>query len=323
MMDSMAGKADKRPDPILEAAGDWLLRLQAQPRDLALRHALRDWLAEDPRHAEAWAKVQRAWGRLGELAPQPAPSPAARPRRACLPRRIGWSLAAAAAACFLLLMLPMLLLRLEADYRTDIAESRDLLLEDGSHIVLGADSAIALDYGEGRRGVRLLAGQAFFEVTPDSTRPFTVQAGEVRVAVVGTAFDVRLAEATVTVAVQSGEVVVRHQGAGREARLLPEDQLIVGRADGSLAWEKVPSDAIAAWQDGHLFVNGATVAETVEALARYHPAWIVIADEELAQRRVVGLYDLREPDRALRALAEPYGGEVRAVTPLLRVLSLP
>ena len=46
-------------------------------------------------------------------------------------------------------------------------------------------------YYPGRREVVLDQGEGFFEVAPDSGRPFTVDARQSRVTVVGTAFDVR------------------------------------------------------------------------------------------------------------------------------------
>ena len=39
------------------------------------------------------------------------------------------------------------------------------------------------------------------------------------------------------------------------------------------------------------------------------------------RQRVTGVYDLADPDRALQALVQPFGGRVRSVSPVLRVLS--
>jgi transmembrane sensor len=37
---------------------------------------------------------------------------------------------------------------------------------------------------------------------------------------------------------------------------------------------------------------------------------------------VTGLYDLSDPDRALEALVQPFGGKMHRISPYLRVLAL-
>ena len=44
-------------------------------------------------------------------------------------------------------------------------------------------------------------------------------------------------------------------------------------------------------------------------------------DITLAQQTVTGLYDLRDPDRALRALVQPHGGKVHEVSRFARIVS--
>jgi transmembrane sensor len=90
-----------------------------------------------------------------------------------------------------------------------------------------------------------------------------------------------------------------------------------------VARERIEPSAVASWRDGQLFVDNVTVSQVVDELQRYQKGWIVIADDRLAAQRVTGLYDLRDPGRALRALVQPSGGTVREITPFLHVLSLP
>jgi transmembrane sensor len=236
--------------------------------------------------------------------------------------RFGFAAAALAAVCCLTVVLaPSLLLRVRADHVTATAELRRLTLQDGTVVHLAPQSAVDAHYTAERRAVTLLAGEAFFEVVPDAQRPFVVEAQGLEARALGTAFDVRLAPRSLSVEVESGAVAVRH--AGSEARLGPGDRLTIDRDNGAAQRDRPGADDIAGWRDGRLFVEDATVEQVVEALRRYQPGWIVIADERLAAHRVTGLYDLREPSRALRALVQPAGGRVREVTPLLRILSAP
>ncbi|WP_172428606.1 FecR family protein [Azospirillum brasilense] len=318
---------------------DWLLRLQAKPNDPGLRRGLAAWIAADGDHARAWAQAERTWALIGAVPPVHSARWESAGRSAVretpLPRRrlrwtagrwaAGLGLAGAALAASLMLMVGSdALTRLRADQTTGAGELRSVTLADGSTVHLGPRSAIDTEDGPNRRGVRLLAGEAFFEVTPNPARPFVVEAGGVAVTVVGTAFDVRLDPASTTVSVKSGVVAVRHDGGPTmEERLGAGQRLTVDRAGGrTVRGEMAPGD-VATWREGYLFVDNATVAEVVDELRRYQPGWILLESDQLAGRRVTGLYDLRQPERALQAIVQPHGGRLRTLTPFLHVLSMP
>lgn len=118
-------------------------------------------------------------------------------------------------------------------------------LPDGSTLQLDALGSVEVRYFATRREVRLAQGAAFFEVARDPQRPFAVQAGEVRVVVLGTRFGVEvspLAEGggqRVTVQVESGRV-----------RVEPGDGLRVAGAE--VQAHAVAPGAAAAWRHGEL-----------------------------------------------------------------------
>lgn len=336
---------DEPSDPRLEEAMDWLLRLRQAPDDLGLRGEVETWHTADPDHARAWQQARKAWQVMGELPPAtagawetkttpippPGPSPARPPsarrktRAAGRPRRArtGLALAAlAAAACLALVFGPSLVLRLQADHVTAAAETRRLTLEDGSVLHLAPESAVDLRFTAEGRKVALLAGDAFFEVTPDAQRPFVVVAADLEARVVGTAFGVGLSAGAISVEVESGVVGVRAEAAVPpvDLRLDLGQHLHFDRDSKTAALDRRAPGDMATWRHGKLLVIDASIAEVVEELRRYQSGWIVIADERLAAKRVNGIYDLRNPDSALRALVHPAGGRVQEITPLLRVL---
>ncbi|NIF26311.1 FecR family protein [Pantoea sp. Tr-811] len=307
-----------------EQALDWLLRLQQAPLDSPLHSAFEQWCASDPANAEAYRKAHKLWQLTGQLAPtttehwpkaQVLPMPARRNRR--------WWLGAAVAACLLVAVAPSLSLRLQADYRTAQGETRDVTLADGSVVQMDSDTAIAVDYSGNHRDVKLLAGQAFFEVAPNKAKPFHVRADAVKVTVTGTAFNVELRPGRVGVDVQHGSVRVEDSADGH----VLSDALTAGErlryVDGLVQVKTfVPSQA-AAWRQGQLIADDQRVAELVQALARYLPGKVVLRDEALGEKRVTGVYDLRKPEAALRAVIRPHGGEVRSYGPWLLVLGSP
>ncbi|WP_437352305.1 FecR family protein [Neorhizobium petrolearium] len=315
-------------EEILEEAMDWFLRLRASSRAADDDGEFAVWLDRSPAHRDAWLKACRTWELMGETTPihedlwrpgRQAKTLAARRRR----RAFGVGAAMALAACLVLALAgPSLLLRYQADFKTATAELRTVTLEDGSTVELGAASAIDTDFAGGSRHVTLLAGEAFFDVTHDPARPFVVTAGGVKVTVLGTAFDVHMTPEDTTVELARGVVGLTVTGAPHTFELSPGDTVTVRRDDGRISRGRLAPEDMAAWRNGRLFVNDVTIASVVEALQRYHPAWISIPSGDLAGRRVTGLYDLSNPDRALEALVQPYGGKVHRISPYLRVLAL-
>ncbi len=139
----------------------------------------------------------------------------AAPRRHRRPRQYVWAAATVLAICLAVVLQPSFNIWLTADYTTSTAQIRNIRLEDGSIVHLGADSAIEIAFEPEMRRIQLLSGEAYFEVEPNPMRPFKVEARNVETTVLGTAFDVRLMSDGVTVAVNRGRVGVVGSRAAR------------------------------------------------------------------------------------------------------------
>lgn len=329
-------EAGRRPSAFeLNEASNWLLRLRGAPDDAALRLAFQAWLRRSPQHEQAYRRVERAWTLLGRLPPvfepvwrdaddvevlrRPVQDPRSRARR-----RIAISFLGVAAASIVVAwaVLPGLLVAFGADYATGTAESRHLSLPDGSQVVLGADSAIDIDLRSADRKVVLLEGEAYFDVAPDPTRPFHVVVGALRITVVGTRFDAALTSSETRIDLASGTIEISGGRSRREPTTMAAgDRLVLDRATEAVTRSIVDVGDVGAWRRGQLFVENATIGSVVETIQRHHDAFVAIPDPGLSRLRVTGLYDLRDPDRALSALVEPHGGHVRSLSPYLRVLS--
>ncbi len=310
---------------------DWFLDLKARPDCRQTEQGFEIWLSRSPLHKRAWEQALKTWALLGEVPPvyehiwkvdSFASVAALRSRRRWKPWAVGATLTIAA-SMLALLAGPSLLIQWQADHVTRTAESRILKLEDGTVIEMGGDSAISTEITASARRVTLLVGEAFFDVAHDAARPFTVSAGGVEVAVLGTAFDVQLADDTTTVELARGTVAISYAGPDhKEDFELSQGQMAaVDHRTGAVMRNEIAPEDIAAWRTGRMFVDDVTVAAAAERLQRYHDAWISIPDPALAARRVTGLYDLKNPDSALEALVKPFGGKVRQITPYGRVLS--
>lgn len=308
-------------DDLLEQAADWHLRLSEEPTTQA---DFQRWLHSSPEHLRAWQQIERVLGGIAQLTSIPVEQRTPNHQRR---RRYGLSIALAAGiAALAVLAYPQASLHWQADYLTGIGETRTLTLDDGSRVTLGPRSALKTDFQPQRRDLHLLAGQAYFDVTHDSQRPFVVQADNTQVRVLGTAFEVGLSEQYLDIAVERGKVRVSSENASSsssEEDLLPGQGLRQNRLSGSLEPLNRSPEQLAAWRRGLLLVENRSVSEILEQMRRYTPGLIVLADSQLAERRINGVYDMRDPDRALNALAQSLAAPSQRITPWMRVLGSP
>ncbi|MFB8342895.1 FecR family protein [Brucella cytisi] len=246
----------------------------------------------------------------------------AAPRRHRRPRQYVWAAATVLAICLAVVLQPSFNIWLTADYTTSTAQIRNIRLEDGSIVHLGADSAIEIAFEPEMRRIQLLSGEAYFEVEPNPMRPFKVEARNVETTVLGTAFDVRLMSDGVTVAVNRGRVGV--VGSRRrpvlDAPLEAGDWVHVDR-NGLVERGNDEPELVASWRTGMLVVKNRPISEVVDEIRRHYRGKIILAENELGGQRITGVYDLRKPVDALRAAVQVHGANVRQISPWMAVVS--
>ena len=303
------GEGDE--DPIYEAAATWVARLSSSDATASERDRFERWRAADPAHAAAYAEMDALWRRLGHL-----PDP--RPRRGGAKTLAGLALALLLGGA--LVSQSPLLDRLRADHWSGVGAIERATLADGSRVDLNTDTAIALRFSEGERGVELLRGEASFDVAPDAGRPFVVRGPGLSVRAIGTRFFVRADGACSPVGVAEGRVAV--SAAGRHAVVSAGEAVRVG-ADASLSVAAADVERAMAWREDRLLFSGEPLARVLAELGRYRHGRIVLLDRRLGERRVTGAFDPRNTDEALDAIAATMSVRIRRLSPLLVLVGSP
>ncbi len=305
----------------------WIMKLHSGTATVADRRGFQAWRAQSETHEAAAKEAESLWAEAGDLHVDPETG-VARPGRAGggATRRNFIAGAAGFAVVGSGLWATGALRSWTADYRTGTAETRAVSLPDGSRVTLNARSAIGLRFSTAGRRVALLDGQAFFEVAPDSARPFEVESGGVVTTAVGTAFDVdrNLGDGGVVVSVTQHAVVVSASASGlstERIRLL-EDQSVEVDAGGHIGLVTSRAASVtAAWQTGMYIAEDRTLGSVVAALQSYHVGWLVIRGRDTAALRVNAVLNLRAPDQSLDVLANGLPIIVRRLSPYLVVIS--
>ncbi len=195
-------------------------------------------------------------------------------------------------------------------YRTAVGERATVSLPDGSVATLDTDSALQVDYTPAERGVRLLKGQALFEVAKHRPTPFQAYAGDRRITAVGTLFDVRLDRRRIKVALIEGRIRVAQldPAAGRPAAgaamLLGPGEVLETGPGAPMRVRRGDVGRVDSWKDGVLVFDDARLADAVNELNRYTVRPIVIRDAALRSLRVTGVFKTGQPERFAQTMAE-------------------
>jgi len=261
-------------------AAEWFAARHAG-HDTELERRFCAWLAASRQHFEDYALCELTW----ELAASAAVGISQAPVSTAWYRR-PWSLAAAAAMLLLFAFFGVMHLSSAPVvlWQTQPGEQRSLSLADGSHIVMNTRSILEIRMGARRREVRLLKGEAYFEVAHDESRPFVVATPLGYVRAVGTRFDVLMDEERVEVAMAEGKVMVRSTLPGA-----PEVLAVAGMSatllSGSAAPHLQPADLnrIENWRARRIEFDRVPLGTALREFSRYTPVPITPGSAEIAQ----------------------------------------
>lgn len=300
--------------PIDQTAAEWVARRYSGRPNAGDDAAFQAWHDADPRHAGAYLRAEAAWvlldrsqvlthgdGAAEDVLSSPLSAPVARARpeptrRAVLMGAVAASIAALAGMAWFL--------RSRLSFETGRGELRKVPLADRSLAAINTDSRIDVAMGPRRRDVQLVKGEAWFEVAKNPDAPFVVSAGDIRVRAVGTAFSVRRHDDGADILVTEGIVEtwsVREPG--RKTRLIAGDQAFVADA-AKVATAYQPDEVTRklAWRERKIILREETLSDAVAEFNRYNEQQIVIADPSLAGLKLVGGFDVDQPEDFARSV---------------------
>jgi transmembrane sensor len=334
-------------ESIDEQAARWAIRATAGPLSPEEQRDLDTWLSADPRHLGAYVRVQAQWTDLDRLAALHGPASAvhdepAAPHTAAshiaeqdkdpsgFSRR---QLLAAGVAAITVAGggLSWLLLRGDSlRYVSGIGEVRRIALDDGSTLVLNTTTEVWVQFSQRQRNIRLLRGEALFDVAHDRSRPFVVVANGTAVRAVGTEFAVRMESTQVDVTVTEGVVEVANSPSGigmaspasvvDTKRVTAHERIVIAGARppqiSSIA--AAVADRQLAWREGMVSFDGESLQAAVAEINRHNRRQIVVEDPALAAKPIVGIFRATDLEgfsaaaaEALKAKAVPDGDIIR------------
>lgn len=187
-------------------------------------------------------------------------------------------------------------------YETGIGQMRDIALSDGSTLHLNSDSEAEVRFTDNGRRVRILKGEASFDVAHDRARPFDVEARSAVIRAVGTAFNVRMRPSIVELTVTQGTVTVRSGGSMGQKVAAGSGAVIQPR---SIALTHLGPKLIGqrtAWREQMVELDGETIDQAAGEFNRYRGAPILIGDTRVSALRIGGRFRTTDSREFLSAL---------------------
>lgn len=291
----------------------WLVLQSGRELDDNERQAFDAWYAADTRHQGAYLRATvidnalaraRMQSTLQPSREQLAEESAAAAWQARNPRRTLLKYGGAA-ACAAIAAVVYGLVKPDAAVVLSTAkgEFRKIPLADQSLASINSASLVEVRFTPQLRQLHLRQGEAWFDVAKDKSKPFLVQAGEVRVQAVGTAFGVRRYSNGAEILVSEGTVEVwSHDGAVQKYALTAGDSAFVPDGAARVAVSRKPGEVARrlAWRDGKLIFVNQTLKDAVADFNRYSIKTIVLANPALATRTLVGQYQIDAPEQFAR-----------------------
>lgn len=337
-------------------AADWLARLDSDKSlSTSEKEALCEWMARSPAHREALANLNSFWANniLTELM-----VPLVRHEESAGGALASWfdrNAFACGFAAFLLVLASFLTFSLtqftslaggNGVYVTAVGQQKMIELYDGSQIQLNTNSQVEVEYDELFRNIRLIQGEAHFDVAENPDQPFRVYAGSGRVQAVGTAFTVQIEDAGVNVLVTEGRIALASLGGSTlDDEFLPDldtdpyvrtqtrelgtldagESVTFGAMDDHLYLSQatlteeieVVAEAemtrLQSWREGMLVFSGEPLEQVVSEISRYTTVSIEIADPDLRELQIGGRFRVGDVDNMFAALEANFGIEVDRV----------
>ncbi|WP_158860805.1 FecR domain-containing protein [Lunatibacter salilacus] len=183
-------------------------------------------------------------------------------------------------------------------------------LLDGSWITLNKHTSLSYSQPllSKQRSVDLIAGEAFFDVKPDSDRPFLVTVQDLSIRVLGTAFHVKTSPNQQEVILEKGSVEV---SSGTEKLTLKPGEMALVDTNTNQLKRSRPGNDLYKYYVNNLFVaESIPLEDLVGALSEAYGEVILIRDKTLQTQPITTTLIFGSLDENLAVISETLNVEI-------------
>ena len=318
---------------VANEAASWVARLHGPDRSREMELECLAWQARSAANRYAFERCTEVWMEVPNAAQAAGYVPAPRAPGGGVPRarRQPVWMAASSVVAVLALVGAWALWADGTGYHTEVGEAQTVVLADGTRMFLNTNTRVQVDLDSKQRMVKLVGGEAAFEVAKEPGRPFVVRAAASEVVALGTAFSVRLTLAdavageSLAVTLLEGQVALRPLAGGDDRAVAPEQVLVMkagervrlAKATGNggatrQELDRPPLDQVTAWKRNEAIFDRTSLVDAVAEMNRYsRTPLVLVGDLAQAERLVSGRYRTGDNLGFAQALAAVHGLAVR------------
>jgi transmembrane sensor len=290
-------------------AAAWIAQLHDEQRSPNLEARVQVWLDASEDHRRAFNRMTYVWerSRLIEMRARDDLSVSRLGRRS---RFAPW--ATPLAATLVLAATVAVYYWRSNTLVTGVGQQEVRLLPDGTRVVLNTNTRIEVNYDKLARRVRLVHGEAWFEVSKRPTWPFLVGVDGQEIRALGTSFIVRhddMQDLSVTLvdgAISVAPIAPNGEGPSQGSRILaPGQRLIISRHHAPSV-DRPELTRVTAWERGRVDLDG-TLGDAANEMNRYSTTHVTVADAKVAQLHIGGVVHAGNTDEFVKIATALFG----------------
>ena len=189
---------------------------------------------------------------------------------------------------------------------TRFAETREILLPDGSEVTLNAGSKLTYLRNFGGKDRRVvLAGEAYFEIKRDTLLPFIIQMNEVEIEVLGTSFNVKAYKKSdrIEVTVTEGKVSLYDRNLQQKRIIATKGEKAEYDRDLRIIRKTVNTNRnYMAWKNLRLIFSNDNLATVAETIGQVYHRKVVVKNEKLNDCTLTTRFEEKDLETVLRVL---------------------
>jgi ferric-dicitrate binding protein FerR (iron transport regulator) len=199
--------------------------------------------------------------------------------------------------------------------KTGTNDIKQLTLADSSVVWVNSASVLQVPASfQGKlREVKLLKGEAFFDVKHDSIHPFIVRVKGFNVQVMGTSFNIKAYSElkTIDIAVATGKVGVGHTG-DKMQFLLPGKLLSYNTGNGQFSHSSIDVDKIRSWKSGLTYLQQADFNEVALVVKNIFGLTLKAGSGKISNYRfTLTIQHNSSPDQMLKVISQIHNTQFR------------
>lgn len=194
---------------------------------------------------------------------------------------------------------------------TSKGQKSNIILRDGSKIVLNSDTRVTYDkdFGLTNRNIKL-TGEAYFEVAKNKDLPFNVVANNTTTTAIGTAFNITAfkGESSTAISLVSGKVKIfsigKSDNTDSEVVLQPGQEYLVDENNEGAIVRSFDANKVISWKDNMLYFDNTRIQELILTLERWYNVKVTVLNPEvMTDIRGTGQFKNESLQNVLRVLS--------------------